>query len=711
MSRKATCVANIILETRSTHRSRAIAALTGGTAICTMTGFAAMAQQAEPATDLGNIYIEASEVVDANRDSIVATEMSPGGKLSGDIMDIPASVSVITEREIQERNAGTIEEVLQYTSGVTSDFYGSDDRFDNFRVRGFDAYTYRDGLRLGSAFGSLRETPFAYERVEVVKGANSSLFGVSDPGGTVNYVTKRPKDYRFGEVYGTLGTDNHAEIGFDVGDNLTADDTLSYRIAGKFQDAESYYDFSQDDEKFLLVGVTWRPDQDTTLTFVADYLNSSATPSSGGHPLGTDLDRDLFLGEPDFNDRDTERTTFNVMAEHDFGGGLSFSSNLRYSDSNSDFAYTYLSGLSDAGETLASRANFANDSSDETFIADARLDYETSFGAFDSRTQVGVEYSDAASESATFFTAAPDIDWTNPVYTGAPDLEGVAPYRGSDDDTETRAAFVQQELTYADQLTATVGLRHDEFDASSTDIVSGETTSAVFEETTAQAALSYRITPEVTTYASYAESAVPAGLGVEPERGEQYELGVKYRPQWTRALFTASVFDLTKSNITRTDPLGFPTTIGEVSVRGFDAEAKAEIMDNLSLTAAYSYMEGEIVENGTAGNEGNVPAFIPEHLASVWARYTLEGNGRRGDMTFGLGLRYSGSYYFDDANSLESDSFTILDASYSYQVREDTEFAVNVSNLLDEKHVAYGAFGADWYNPGRSISATLRHTW
>lgn len=225
--------------------------------------------------------------------------------------------------------------------------------------------------------------------------------------------------------------------------------------------------------------------------------------------------------------------------------------------------------------------------------------------------------------------------------------------------------------------------------------------------------MSYKVTNEIAPYISYAESVVPAsGLTVEPERGEQIELGVKYRPDAFPALFTASIYDLKKNNITVTSPItSLPTTIGEVRVRGLDLEAKAEVTDNLSLTAAYSYLDAEITENGTGGNVGNRPQFVPEHQASLWVNYTLEGNDWRGDMTFGLGGRYTGAYYFDNANKVETGSSVTVDAAFSYKIQETASLDVNVSNLFNEKHVSYGGFGADFYNPGRAFSITLRKTW
>lgn len=143
---------------------------------------------------------------DDDSKSIVATETTGAGKMPTDILVAPASVSVITSKEIEERAADTIEQVVQYTAGVVTDFYGSDDRYDYFDIRGFTPYTFRDGLAIGRTFAGVREEPYAFERIEVLKGASSSSFGAAEPGGSVNYVTKTPKSDRFGEVYGTGGS-------------------------------------------------------------------------------------------------------------------------------------------------------------------------------------------------------------------------------------------------------------------------------------------------------------------------------------------------------------------------------------------------------------------------------------------------------------------------------------------------------------------------
>ena len=128
--------------------------------------------------ELGTIFIDSETEGTGDGETIVADQISSGSGLPSDVMESSASVSVITAREIETRGATSTEQVLQYTSGVVTDFYGRDDRFDNFKIRGYKATAYRDGILIGNAFGGVREEPFAFDRVEVLKGANGTAFVV-----------------------------------------------------------------------------------------------------------------------------------------------------------------------------------------------------------------------------------------------------------------------------------------------------------------------------------------------------------------------------------------------------------------------------------------------------------------------------------------------------------------------------------------------------
>ena len=697
----------------TTRSSKAV--LLACTALVSLSPTMLAAQEANSGsnTTLAPIVISGSgTTLDTSNDSqsIVATETTAVGRMPTDILVAPASISVITSKEIEERGADSVEKVVQYTAGVVTDYYGGDDRYDYIDIRGFTPYTYRDGLAIGRTFGGVKEEPYAYERIEVLKGTSSSGFGAAEPGGAINYVTKLPKTERFGEVYATGGSFSHKEGGFDFGDNLTEDDTLSYRLTGKFQNADAEYDYSKDNEKFLMGGLTWRPTDLTSLSFVFDHLDKDGIPGSGGQPIGSDFDRDKFFGEPDYYFLTTNRNSYSLMFDHDFDNGLSFGSKARYSNSDTAFGSAYLSNTRTDGSNLADRYFFGSDTSTEQFVVDAHLMYEKDFDNVESRTLVGIDYNNFKSDNYGLYdTSAPPISTTDPVYTGGP--VSTDPTYGTANDQKTTGLYLQQDLTFWDKLTTSVGVRNDWFDLSQDDLFSSASDSDTQSKFTKRFGVSYKITEEVAAFASYAESAAPPGIGTEPTTGRQYEVGIKYRPEAFPALFTASVYDLTKSNITVYDSVTYlPSTVEKVRHRGFELEAKAEVTESIDVIAAYSYIDSKIDEPGGV-NDGNRLMRVPKHLASVWTTYTLDGEGARGDMTFGVGGRYMDSYFLDLANSGSSESAFLFDASFTYKIQKNTTFQLNMSNVFDEKYIASQDSGGVYYNPGRTVMATLRQTW
>ncbi len=384
-------------------------------------------------------------------------------------------------------------------------------------------------------------------------------------------------------------------------------------------------------------------------------------------------------------------------------------SNLRYSELTDDFGYIYLYDTAARTGTTVNRFHFGTDSEAEELIGNLMLQYDARFEHFDSSTLVGVEYRDAATEDSSFYGAAAPIDVANPVFSGAP--AAVTPYSRNKQDYTTESVFLQQNFSF-NRFIVTFGVRNDRIDLSSTNI-SNVKASDDFSETSLRGALTYKVTDEISTYVSMVESVEPPSIGVTPERGKQYEIGAKYAPRGTNALFSAAIYDLTQDDVTIAVVQGngniVRETVGETRVRGFDLEAKAELSVNLTLLGGYSYMNTEVVR-GTLGSgvsiKGNEFVAAPEHSASLWTYYSIPGT----KMSVGLGARYTGSYYFNATNAAESDSATLFDAAFTYRIFDATELAINVSNLFDEQHVV-GSGTADYYNPGREITAKLSYNW
>jgi iron complex outermembrane receptor protein len=370
-----------------------------------------------------------------------------------------------------------------------------------------------------------------------------------------------------------------------------------------------------------------------------------------------------------------------------------------------------------AGRTgsLVDRGYLGSDSEAEQFNGNLMLQYDARFENIDSSSIVGVEYLDASSENVAVYGSADPIDVLRPVYRG---VSPAIVYQDKDLDTSIKSVFLQQNLSFYERVILTLGMRHDSMDVSETDHLLGTRSLDNFSENSFRGALTYIVNDEVSAYASMVESVAPPELGVTPERGTQYELGVKYSPVGMNALFSAAVYELTQDDVATAvvQPNGVieQQTVGEQRVRGLDLEAKAELTENLSLVGGYSFMDTEVLRGaldvwgvGAVSIEGNEFVAAPRHSASLWSYYSVPAT----DISVGLGARYVGSYHFGNFNDTgKSEATTLFDAVFNYQIVPGTDLAVNVSNLLDEQHVV-GSGTADYYNPGREVTAKLSYSW
>ena len=651
-------------------------------------------------------------------DSIVAKSSRTSSKTDTPLLDAPASISVITEEELKQRGVATLDEALAYTPSVYSDIYGSDNRYDFYMIRGFYQTTngsYRDGLPVyvTGDFTTSRLEPYGMQRIEVLKGSNSSLFGLSGPGGIVNAVTKLPQDQKFGEVYTTLG-DEHAETGVDFGGPIDKEGVWSYRLTGKWQNADAGIDHTNDDRLYIAPALTWSPDEDTSFTLLMDY-NKRNGSTSHGIPLGSGIDSESYLGEPDFDKMDTIEKSIGYQFRHNFGNGLEFRQNARYTE----LELTYESVYPGVGDPGLSRSALAVDGESTRFHIDNQLQYDVSLGRFDSRTLVGFDYGhDSSDETRRDGTAGGLRDMRNPVYCGRSCVSFPRALI-SEEDLTTKGVYLQEELTFDDRWILTLGGRYDH--AESEAVSSGIYYDAVDENFSKRAGLTFKATDELSLYANYSESFLPVSANrafftgePEPQEGRQYEIGAKYQPEGMDALFTVALFDLTQTNVAQwSSDYSFQTQVGEVNVRGIELEAKVALTNRLNLTAAYSYLDAEIKDDADPTLIGNMPELVPNHLASLWVDYTIPGNGIRGDLTLGLGARHVGKLFGDVANAIELPSRTVVDAAINYKISDHLALAVNATNLFDKEYItSVDDFSRTaYYGDRRTVKATLRATW
>jgi len=658
---------------------------------------------------------EAADPTKAITDSFVANRTRTASKTNTAIIDDPASVSVITQKEMETRNVQRVAEALGYTSGVTVDEYGSDQRSDFVRIRGFYQSTlgyYRDGLPMRVYnFTNGRMEPYGLQQIDILKGSTSSLFGLNGPGGLVNATTKRPQDEAHGEVFTTFGED-HLTGGGDVGGKVAEDSNWSYRLTALWQDAASSQDYSQDDRLYIAPAFTFKPKAGTELTILTNYNNRKSTPGYG-FPRGVDVDPDTFLGEPGFHTFNTEETNVGYEFSHALNDNLEFRQNARYN--HVDLTYQHLYST---GDPTSSRTGTDTRGELNRFSVDNQFEYDTSWDRFDSKSLVGFDYSYGYNDERAYTASAPGISVTNPSYCG---VSCVSLSFNSDAQTEQNSygLYAQEQLTIHDDWILTLGGRYDyvqtDLDSLGTSgLTTIERDDAAF---TSRLGLTYKVTDGLSVYGNYSESFQPiysdAGYydnGPEPQEGEQYEVGVKYQPEAFDALFTAALFDLTQTNVVQWISSTERNQVGEVNSRGLELEGKFQLFDNMNATLAYTYMDAEVTKDATASNIGKRPASVPDQVASAWFDYTIPGQGSVGDLTFGAGVRYVGGTYADNGNTLPMSAYAVSDAMINYMVTDNVSLAVNVSNLFDREYVAY-SYSEDYYGPGRTVLGTLKYSW
>jgi iron complex outermembrane receptor protein len=655
----------------------------------------------------------------------VAPVTSTATKTDTPLIETPQSISVITRDQLDDRAVQSITEALGYTAGTFSGTV-ADPRFDDPNIRGFSAgpNQFLDGLRILRNFGAPAIEPYGLERVEVLRGPSSVLYGQSVPGGLVNMVSKRPTDDKFGEVNLQAGSHDRYQGSFDLGGPLDPDGKFLYRLTALGRDSGTQMDDVDDDRWFVAPALTWKPTSDTKLTLLGRFQHDEAQSPPGlpafgtlyGSPFG-DISTSFHPGEPTFSDSQLELSSIGYDLEHRFNDTFSIRQNARYLHLSFDYDSLYTSGLAADQRTL-NRGTIVQRESSDTVNIDTSGQAKFATGPLGHTALLGVDYRRFWGDTKTGFGLAPSLDLLNPVYGQAIALPAIGTDR--DDDLSQIGVYVQDQIKL-DRWLLTLGGRQDWVSTEQRSRITGATTEQDDSAFTGRAALMYLFDAGFAPYVSYTTSFDPVigtqapqrgGGTFEPTEGEQYEVGVKYQPPGSDSFITAALFDLTRTNVTTTDP-DFPTfqiQTGEARVRGIELEATANLMAGLNITAAYTYLDTEITESNS-GTEGNRLATVPKNLASLWGDYTFpEGSFLEG-FGFGAGVRHIGSRFGNDANDIEVPSVTLFDAAVHYDFGQ-FRVGLNANNLFDREYVAScGSVGGCYYGNRLAVISTLTYHW
>ncbi|HGH4750474.1 TPA: ferrichrome porin FhuA [Serratia marcescens] len=654
----------------------------------------------------------------------VAKRSATGTKTDTPIEKNPQSVSVVTREEMDMRQPDTVKSALAYAPGVFAS-RGSSTTYDAVAIRGFPATNttqYLDGLRLlGDNYSEASIDPYFLERAELLRGPVSVLYGKSNPGGLVSMVSKRPTTEPLREIQFKMGTDNLFQTGFDFSDALDDQGIYSYRLTGLAKDSDTQQNMSKEKRYAIAPSFSWRPDDKTNFTLLANIQNDPYTGYYGWLPKqgtliplpdGSKLPTDFNEGEAS-NYMARKQRMIGYSFEHAFNDTWAVRQNLRYMQVDTDMKSIYGFGLS--SPTTINRAYVQSKEHLNNFAVDTQAQAKVKTGDIDHTLLFGVDYSRMRNDINSDYGSTDGLSMTQPQYGN--DVVNINfPYKYLNRQEQT-GLYLQEQGEW-NQWLLTLGGRYDWAKTSANNRVLGYTNERSDGQFTWRGGLNYLFDNGVTPYFSYSESFEPTldtsinGQTFKPSIGKQYEAGVKYVPKDRPIVLTGALYQLTKNNNLTPDPdnAQFSVQSGEIRSRGVELEAKAALNANVNLIASYTYTDAKYTKDNTY--QGKPTVEVPKHMASLWADYTFHETAVSG-LTLGSGVRYVGSSssFNSDNTTFKVPDYTLVDATIKYDLARfglpGSSVGVNINNLFDKTYVSscYRDYACYW-GAERQVVAT-----
>lgn len=635
------------------------------------------------------------------------------------LRDVPQSIQVVPKEVIEDQQAQNLQDVTRNVSGVfQGNTFGVSS--DSFSIRGFDQDVFlRDGFR--DPISRTRETA-NIEQVEVLKGPASVLYGTLEPGGIINVVTKKPLEDPLYSAELTVGSFGFVEPSIDLGGPLNESKTVLYRLNALYESGGVFRDFDQGVERFFVApSLTWKISNSTDLTLHFEYLNDERPFDRGIVAIGdgiADIPFDRVLGELDDVTK-SESFDTGYSLEHRFSDNWKLRNSFRFNSVDNSFVFTRSQEFNE--ETgLLDRAFSNNASVLKTYALQTNVVGEFTTGSVEHTLLFGIDLFRSTRDFDNRFSAeledplvrggAPPQDIFNPEY-------GLVPRPGRDElpirflldsRTDTLGIYLQDQIDLSKQWKLLVGGRFDIVNQKSDQsgdfgVSSSQQQNEAFSP---RVGIVYQPIEPLSLYASFTQSFVPntdidaEGNLLEPERGTQYEAGLKGELFDGRLSATLAAYNITKSNIAIADPdlEGVSRPIGKERSRGIELDVRGEILPGWNIIGSYAYTDAEITEDDGSEIEGNRSFGVPEHAASLWTTYEIQRGDLQG-LGFGTGLFFVGERQGDTANSFQVPNYARVDASIFYK-RENWRFAVNFKNLFDTEYVESTGNSRVRINPG-----------
>ncbi|WP_138501638.1 TonB-dependent receptor [Nostoc sp. PA-18-2419] len=632
-------------------------------------------------------------VVTGEQDTYQATDGSTATKTDTPLRDIPQSIQVIPTQVLQDQQARNLAEAVRNVPGVAQgDNSPTRGSFEIPLIRGFDSRgdIQRNGLR-DTTYEFQGFDTAGLERVEVLKGPASVLYGQGSLGGVINYVTKQPLSEPYAAVEASAGSFNFYRGAIDLSGPLNPSKTVLYRLNLAGQTTESFLDFYDQQRYFVAPVVSWQISDRTKVAFSGEYqvrpqkFGQIGIPAEGSvlpNPNGT-IPRDRNISEP-YATIDTSALRFGYDLEHRFSSNWQLRNAFGFSSFQRYKVWVYSTALEDDERTLDRNYQAGRDDL-RSYNVDTYVVGKFATGSIRHQLVTGVNFTKFTNDVNNTFRPIAALDLFDPVYGSQP---GPITRRAeSFSSSDALGIYVQDQVTLADNLKLVLGGRFDTFSEKDEDRLNNTEETFSDDAFSPRVGLVYQPIPAISLYANYSRSFTPNtgtafdGSTFQPERGTSYEVGIK-GDIGNRLSATLAYYDLTRSNVLTTDPQNpdYSIQTGEQGSKGVELSLAGEILPGWNIITGYAYTDATITKDNDLP-VGNLLNNVPKHRFNLWTKYEIQSGGFKG-FGFGLGLFYVGERQGDLENTFTLPSYFLTEAAIFYK-RDRLRAAVNFKNLFD----------------------------
>lgn len=616
------------------------------------------------------------------------------------LLDIPQVVNTVSDKVLEDQHATSLDEALYNVANVvqTNTLGGTQDAFTR---RGFGAN--RDGSIMTNGLRTVLPRSFnaATSRVEVLKGPASTLYGILDPGGLINVVTKRPERTFSGNISATSSSFGGGSGQIDVTGPIEGTQ-LAYRLIGEYQNEDYWRNFGKDRSSFIAPSLTWFGN-DATVNLSWSHRNYN-TPFDRGTIF--DLNTDQAVNVPSkvrfdepFNITDGNSDLAQLNAEYRLNSqwtarfDYSFSQDM-YSDNQARvMAYDAKTG------NLTRRVDATQGSTQRMHATRADLQGNVVIGGFYNELLTGIAYENydlLRTDMIRCKNVKNSLNIYHPIYGT---LDKCTTVSAADSDQriqqETYATYLQDALYLTDKWIAVAGVRYQYYTQyAGKGRPFKENTDSRDEKLTPKFGLVYKVSPTVSLFSNVAQSFMPQSsiasyIGdLPPEESTAYEVGAKF-DLFDGVTSNITFFDIHKRNVLYTETIGDETyakTAGKVRSRGIEVDVAGSLSENLNVIASYGYTDAKVEEDPEYA--GKPLPNVPRHTGSLFLTYDINNVYDSNTLTLGAGghalSRRSGTngadYYLP--------GYAVADvfAAYRMKLQYPVTLQVNVKNLFDKTY-------------------------